>query len=319
MNGSRWALISWAAIAFLPGVAAAGTFSFVPGDYYVNESDSTRIVQYDSSGKEVGLLVDLAQRASCAAFGPDNLMYVFSERWPWDHPSDYTAEIRAYNSLGQVAEVYPVTVTPQGDDIVFDNAGHFYFGMLRFDIGVPDSQQTFFADGKAPFQVLPGGGFMALDRKGVYELTGDGKLAREVFRVTASTDELSAAAFDPLTGSLFVSGYMKGHGGYGGGKSDYGIWKIDAGGNISPSGYYTNFGDLNFTSDGFLLACGRATEDPVLFTKDLVQVMKFPDVNSARYMTQFVPEPTGWVLMGLSAVGLFVAARPRQGRSVRRP
>ena len=233
-------------------------------------------------------------------------MYVFSEYWPSNKPGDYTAEVRAYNAAQDLEQVYPVTTAPESTDIIFDRAGHFYFGKLKFDIGVADSGQVFFTGGKVPFQTLPGGSFLAWDKKGVYELTPTGAIAREVFRVRGYHDELASAAYDLRTGSLFVSGRMNNDGGVG-------IWKIDAETSaILGKAHYTEVGDLSITGDGLLLASGGPGAKPYLYAQDLTMVTKFDQMHSAVFVTQYVPEPSTFLLLASAGIVLLAVAAKRR-------
>ena len=60
MNANGKLALGWLIVLALAQPAAASTFSFVPGHYYVNRYSSTGIHQYDESGNQVGFLSDPA-------------------------------------------------------------------------------------------------------------------------------------------------------------------------------------------------------------------------------------------------------------------
>lgn len=280
------------------GSAEAETFGFVPGHYYTTSSgiyDPT-INEFDSSGQLIATLPmpDVYELQSLA-FGPDGDLYVNVFQ---STESGLDAEILAIDAQGNVHQTYPSPINGV-TNLLFDDSGHFYLGPTRFDIGSPNSGQTFLPHGSQGIALLPNGHFLAADAYDLYELDGSGTVLRDLYHADAlSFVDLRGVAYDASSDTIFAT--MAGYTGHA-----YQLMAIDfSSGGLLGAVTLIHGTDLFITGDGTLLAAS-SNEPPTLYTADL-QVVGTLGTVPQSFAIQLVPEPAGVTLaaFGLAACAL---------------
>jgi hypothetical protein len=280
----------------------AAAFSFVPGHYYTTGGvyHSPRIDEYDASGKFVAFryLPEFKDFASLS-FGPDQRLYVSARSG--DYREDIFS-ILAINAQGAIEQRY---ASPDGSffgQLAFDNAGHFYQGRARFDVDDSNSGSIFLPKGNSGIASLPNGNFAVVEDRAIYELDPSGNTIRKVFDARSIEATLiKKVAYDAESNSIYT--HLVG--------DDYEILKIDfATGGILQSASFDSGTDLFLTQDGLLLS-GAYLGVSKLLSRDLETEKVF--LSEWQYGTQFVPEPSAFVLAGIGVAALFAFTRTARG------
>jgi hypothetical protein len=286
--------------------ANAGSFGFVPGHYYSANGlygGGATILEYDQSGHTVGLRnMDWPTDFGRLAFGPDGNLYATAYYYDGQLVRQ---DILSLNDQFEVQEHYALPAGLRGAEIVFDNAGHFYWGNAQFDIGEPDSGRRFLPDNASLEAILPDGHFLVVQDRSLRELDAERNFLREVL---SAQRPAANVAYDPHTRMVFASGRMN---------NESWIWSINFDSGELVNSIRWQASDLFMTKEGRLLA-SRFNSSPALFSSDLVPILHLNSFPEA--ITQFVPEPAtrALAILGLCALvfcrGL-LHARPKCDRA----
>jgi hypothetical protein len=282
----------------------AETFSFVPGNYYSTKGlyrGGAHISEHNQPGQMVAERgTNKATDFGRLAFGPDANLYV--EAYHYDGRV-VTEDLFSLNENMQIQQRYQFPAGLQKGEILFDDAGHLYWGNAQFDIGNPDSGRRFLPQDVSLQAILPNGNYLVTRGLTVCELDATRTSYREIFRPQRPQDWVGNVAYDSQTNTVFVSGGMDG---------DYRIKSLnfDTGAVLASTNFYTS--DLFITREGLLLASSFSLH-PTLFTRDLIPVLTLSGYPYGA-ITQFIPEPTSWAL-ALSGLGFLTLCRKRIERS----
>jgi hypothetical protein len=280
----------------------AAAFSFVPGHYYMTSGvyHDPQIDEYDESGKLVAFLYlpEFKDFASLS-FGPDQRLYVSARSG--DYREDIFS-ILAINAQGAIEQRY---ASPDGNffgQLAFDGVGNFYQGRSRFEISGSDSGSVFLPHGDYGITTLPNGNFVAADELAVYELDPSGNTIRKVFDAQSLDATLiKKVVYDAESNSIFT--HMVGGG--------YHILRIDfATGDVLQSAAFISGTDLFLTQEGSLLS-GAYLGGSKLLNRNLETEKVFS--SEWQYGTQFVPEPSAFVLAGIGVAALCAFTRTARG------
>ena len=285
--------------ALLVQQANAGSFGFVPGHYYSANGlyGGATILEYDQLGHTVaGRGMAWPTDFGRLAFGPDGNLYATAYYYDGQLVRQ---DILSLNDQFEVQKHYALPAGLRGAEIVFDNAGHFYWGNAQFDIGEPDSGRRFLPDNVSLEAILPDGHFLVVQDRSLRELDADRNFLREVL---SAQRPAANVAYDPHTRMVFASGRMN---------NESWIWSVNFDSGELVNSIHWQASDLFMTKEGLLLA-SSFDASAALFSSDLVPILYLNSFPEA--ITRFVPEPTTWSLV-LSGVGVLSIWRRHKQRS----
>lgn len=273
--------------------AAAGpaTFAFVPGHYYTSNYSSRVITEYDSTGVVVGSYTvppALGEEVKGLAFGADGLLYAAVSRGS----AGFT--VIALRSDGSIAVSYVgagyIFTNLSHGKIALDNQYLYVTGsgqLTRFHLGDPSSGTVVYGTGSGIFDVkpLPNGHLFVALQSSVEEITNSGAFVRHIVLTGGGFDEhfgdIRGLEYNPATNILFVT-----HLG-GTGFSDRIIRLNATTGALLSSAVLIYADDMFLDSSGNLLV-GSRTENPTLFSQDLVRGNSL-NGGQQMFVTQYAP------------------------------
>lgn len=294
---------------FLTIGSVRANITFVPGDYYTSNYSSRDIMQYDPVGNVVGsytVPASLGDEVRGLAFGPDNLLYATVAR------GTAGFAVLALDSSGGVQQTYAGPVYVAGNlsygKIAIDNQYIYVAGqdqLTRFLLGDPSSGTVIYTNNQV-FDVkpLPSGNLLVASAYAINEITQNGAFVRSIPLIgdDNSFTDIRGIEYNPATNDLFVT--ELGHTGF-----FFQIMRLDATtGQLEKNATFNYADDLFLTTSGKLLV-GSRTQTPAFYDQNLNQTGALGD-GQQMFVTQFVPEPSTWLLLGVGAACL--------GRRIRR-
>jgi hypothetical protein len=278
-NINRTAIAAALALILVSGAKS----DFTPGDFYGSNPFSNTVVHYDSSGAIVDSFSIAASDATELRgldFGPDGLLYIVAGR-------NRGFAVLAVDSDGTVQAVYELLNGFIGGNISygkisFDQNGSFFvgtgIGLVRFDLGDPQSG-TFLTNGEVfAVKALPWGNLLVASSYDISEVTNTGSFVRSIRSSGIGFVDLRGLEYDASSDTIFAT--MLGYTGY-----YFQLMSLDGtSGDLLENTYFWYGDDIFLTPDGYLIV-GSRTQSPGIFTEDLREISYFAG-ESRMFITQ---------------------------------
>ncbi len=285
----------------LGGHDACGQITFVPGDYYSSNYFSNTITQYDPAANPVGSLA-LPNEVRGLTFGPDGLLYA---TLVGSNNNGFMVE--SLNASGAVQQTYPGNTFVAGDisygKVTVDGQYIYVAGqdqLTRFAVGNPASGTPIYMNNQVyDTALLPNGNLLVASAYQVQEITNAGIIVRTL--PLAGPDSLPLTdirgiAYKAATNDLFLT--ELGHTG-----ASFQLLRFDATtGALEKNTSFTYGDDIQLTVNGTLLV-GSRTQTPTFFDGDL-NALGTLHGGQQMFVTQLVPEPSTFLLLGFSLLGI---------------